>query len=47
MSGRIRMKPVTVRSVLPETFDVPFSEESKIHDMMIKQGGAEYEYNGC
>ena len=25
----IRMKPVTVRSVLPETFDVPFSEESK------------------
>ena len=29
VSGRIRMKPVTVRSVLPETFDVPFSEESK------------------
>lgn len=29
VSGRIRMKPVTLRSVLPESFDVPFSAESK------------------
>jgi len=24
-----------------------FQKNQKIHDMMIKQGGAEYEYNGC
>ena len=29
VSGRIRMKPVTVRSVLPQTFDVPFFRRIK------------------
>lgn len=29
VSGRIRMQPVTVRSILPARFDIPFSQSSR------------------
>ena len=28
IAGRIRMQPVTVRSILPKTFDIPFELSS-------------------
>lgn len=48
VSGRIRMKSRNSTEVsCLKTFDVPFSEESKNTRYDDKQGGAEYEYNGC
>lgn len=29
VSGRIRLQPVTVRSILPNRFDIPFSQSSR------------------